>query len=139
MGGLYSTGLEDVIDGTTPWTSTPDRRVLLVTSSHSFDADHDDVADVSANEISQAQREALAGETTIVDDANNRVECDATDTTFASLAAGDTPAYAITYLYNAVDASAILTTSNTLTAPPAPNGGDYVIQWSTEGVWYATN
>lgn len=138
MAGLYSTGLEDVIDGTTDWTATPDRRVLLVTTSYTFDADHDDVADIT-NEISQAQRESLAGETTVVDDANNRVECDATDTTFTTLAAGDTPGRAIVYLYNAVDANAILTCCCDLTAPPAPNGGDYIIQWDAEGVWYATN
>lgn len=141
MGSMFQTGLDALTDGTHPWDAATDFRVSLHTSSYTPDPDHDDMADTT-NELSGGNysRVALAGENTVIDDVNNQIECDATDATFSALelVAGQ-PSQAVVHEYGSgVDANAILMADCTLTTPPAPNGGDYVIQWSGEGVFKIT-
>lgn len=63
---------------------------------------------------------------------------DGDDTTFATLAAGDQPAAAITFVDTGNAATDILISYNSLTTPPAPNGGDYKIVWAAAGVFNLT-
>lgn len=136
---MYNTGIEALGDGTIQW-GTSDLRCILCTSSYTYDADHDDLADgVATDEISQGGRATLDGDATVVDDGNDEVQFDATDETYSSLAAGDTPSQIIIYLYNAVDADAQVLARCALTAPPAPNGGDYTIVWNAEGIFEISN
>jgi len=140
MSRMYNSGMKAIGDGSIPWESA-DVRVLLVTSSYSFDDTDDFVSDVSAAELTNSgyARVALANAASYVDDTNHRARFDADDALFAALGAGDTPAYAIVYLYNASDAAAALICCCGLTTPPAPNGGDYTIQWGAAGIFTATN
>jgi len=134
---LYNRGKYKLGDGSTAWASA-DIRCLLVTSSYTFDADHNTVSQLT-NELSGGSyaRVALSSKTITEDDTLDRVTYDAADTTFASLgAAAGTPARAILYKYNASDASAELISCHDLTSPPTPNGGDYTIVWSSSGTFY---
>jgi hypothetical protein len=135
MGTTFQIGNEDFYDGTTPWSTSVDHRMLLLTSSHTPDPDADFVSDISANEVSDASysRVAVASEAIVVDDANNQIELDCGDVTFPTLD-NVSPAYSNIFVYNAADSAAVLKVTNTLTAPPTANGGDYVIQPSAEGV-----
>lgn len=141
MGNCYNTGLRDIVDGSSRWDGTPDLRVMLLDSSHSFDADNDFVSDIVANEISNPGyiRTALAGENVVVDDANDEIQLDATDTTFISLGAGTTPAFAVVFRNTGADGTSQLLTTNQLTSPPVPDGSDYEIQWNAEGVLEIAN
>lgn len=141
MGTMFQTGLQYLVDGTDPWKTATDFRVSLHTSTYVADPDHDDMADTT-NELSGGNyaRQTSASEAIVIDDANNQIECDCGDVTFPTLgAAAGTPSQAIWFEYGGgVDGSAILIADCTLTAPPTPNGGDYVIQPSTEGVFKIT-
>lgn len=139
MANLYNTGIQDLMDGTIQW-GTSDMRCILLTSSYTFDADHDFLDDVSANEISQGGRAALDGETTVLDLANDEVSADATDETYTALAAGDTPSQIVIYKQNASDAAAELLCRCALPSAPVPNGGDYEIVWDpTDGIFKISN
>lgn len=139
MANWYNSGIQKCLDGTIQW-GTSDMRMILVKSSYTFDDEHDDLADGPAgNEISQGGRATLDGEVVTLDDTNNGAYCDATDETFSSLAAGDTPSQFCVYLYNASDASAQLMCRNALTTPPAPNGGNYTIVFASGGIAYMRN
>jgi len=54
------------------------------------------------------------------------------------LAANDQPFAAVVFVDTGNAATDILISYNTLTSPPAPNGGDYKIQWASAGVFNLT-
>jgi hypothetical protein len=112
--------------------STGTLKVLLVTSSYSFDADHNFVSDVSANEISVSgySRQALGTPTRTEDDTNDFAYLDGDDTTFASLASGQTVGGAIVFWdMGGADSANPLLAFYDLTNT-ATNGGDIVVQWA---------
>jgi hypothetical protein len=140
MANWYNQGLSDIADGSKPWATASDIRVLACTSSYTFDNDHDTVSQIT-NEITNTNyaRTALTGETVIIDDANNEVQLDANNVTYTALAAGNTPSQMISYTEAGTDATRRLMTRNALTSPPAPNGGDYTIVWDSEGLGEFSN
>jgi hypothetical protein len=137
-GALYNKGKTVLVNGTTIW-GTADLRALLVTSSYTFNADHNFVSDIT-NELSGGNyaRVALTGETVTEDDTNDRAVCDASDTTFSALAAAaGTPARAIIFdQAGGADSARALICCVDLTSPATPNGGDYTIQWASTGIAY---
>lgn len=136
MANVYNRGKYNLGTGTVDWTTTA-ITVALVTSSYTYNADHDDLADIT-NELSGGgyARVALGTPTVTENDTNDRVEYDAVDTTFSSLGAlAGTPARTVlAENVGAGDADKELLCSNVLTTPPAPNGGDYTIQWGSTGI-----
>ncbi len=142
MANVYTRGKLAMTDGTlgaAGWTTGgANIGVLLVTSSYTYDPDHDFVSDIT-NELSgggYVRQTGLASRTVAENDTNDRIEYDAADVTFPSLdlAAGQ-PAAAIVY-NNAPgsDATRQLLARVTLPGAPAPNGGDYTITWDAAGV-----
>ena len=138
MSNMYLSGLAAFKAGSIIWTSA-DIRMLLVTSSYTFDESHDFVSNIT-NECTNSgyARQALAGKalTEVLGSHFNKQT--SSNVTFTSVAAGSQPYAAILYLYNAADASAQLICYCPLTTPPAPNGGNYVINcpangWFTDG------
>lgn len=106
---------------------TTDLRVLLVESGYTFDQSHNDVADIT-NECSGTgySRKTLAGESVAV--VSNVVEIEADNVTWTSADFG-TPAGAVVYVYDAVDANARLVCfcdQNDI----ATNGSDYTLKWN---------
>ena len=136
---LYNTGLEKILDGTINLDTPADVRCLLLKSGYTFDPDHDFVSDLTpaSNEITVSgySRQALTGEVISRDDGNNRVMYDAGDVTFSALAAGETIIAAVLYVYNAADSAAALLAYIDL-VDTATNGGDVIIQWHANGIFY---
>jgi hypothetical protein len=134
MANTYTTGVTAFLNKEMDWDADT-YKCILVTSSYTFDADHDTYADIT-NECTNSGYTttgvAMTTSAAANDDANDWTECDATDVTFSSMAAGDQPYAAI--VYNTT-VSNNLVCYCTLTTPPAPNGGDYVIQWHADGVF----
>jgi len=143
---MYNTGIQDLLDGTIIWTggSKTTQYARLLTASYSIDVDHDYLDHTSGGTMSQGAgntSQSLADNTPVatLDTANDEVQADCGDETYAALAAGDTPSQIAVYKYNAADASAELLCNCLLTTPPAPNGGDYTIVWDAEGVFEISN
>jgi len=136
MGTTYQTGNSNFLDGTTDWAAATDHQMALCEAGYSPDPDDDDMADIS-NELSGGNysRTAIDNQSVVIDDANNQIELDCDDVTFSALeAAAGTPTQAVSFLEVGADADDILHVTNDLTTPPLPNGGDYVIQPSAEGL-----
>jgi hypothetical protein len=140
MGNMYQKGLEALLNGDIAW-DTSAFKCMLVTSTYTYNPDHQERDEVT-NEITNtgytAGGNVITTTAAAVDDANDRVEADATDVTFSSLDAGDQPYAAIIYYNSGAAATDTLVAYCLLTSPPAPNGGDYVVQWNAEGVFYIT-
>lgn len=118
------------------WT-TATIRVLLVSSSYTYDADHATVADVSASElgVSGYARQTIASPTVTTDSANNRVVLDAADMTFSALGAGATLGGAIVFKrVGGSDASSDPLIAFIDTNDLILNGGDAIVQWSANGI-----
>ncbi len=139
MANLYNSGMASLCNGTIDWDTTSGIKVALVTSSYTFDADHNAFDDLT-NEITNANYtaggNAISGRTVTQDDANDRAVCDGTDVTFTALAAGDLPGHAIVYRDSGNPSTSELIAYLPLTAPPAPDGNDYVIAWDADGLFY---
>jgi len=140
MANMYNNGLE-ALGGAMNWLTT-NFKVMLVTSTYVYNADHN-FRDSITNEITNtgytAGGNALAGEAIVQDDTNDQAEYDATDTVFTSLAAGDLPDAAIIYQDVGSAATDILLAYCPLTTPPAPDGNNYTIVWSADGVFKIAN
>lgn len=114
-----------------------DIKVCLVTG-HSLDIDGDSAySDVSPDEVSgsgySAGGESLTGQAVTQDNANDRADFDADDLTWTGLDAG-TPNYAI--MYDDTHANKILIGAWEIAT--ASNGGDYTLQWHTDGILLVT-
>lgn len=112
-------------------------KVMLVTG-HSPDIDtHAGYADVSGNEESgtgySAGGEVLTGQAVTQDNANDRAKFDADNVTWTGLNVG-TPSHAI--MYDNTHASKLLIAYWEVTT--ASNGGDYTLQWHSDGILLLT-
>lgn len=139
MAYMYNSGIEALGDGTIQWGTTA-MKVAMVTSTYSFAKTDDTYSGDIDNEITStgytAGGMALAGESTLVDDGNNEVQFDATNTTWAQIDNdGGQPYAAVVY----ESSGGQLLCYNLFTTPPTPNGGSWTIVWSTEGVFEITN
>ena len=115
----------------------------LVTSGYVYSSLHDTYSDLD-HEISNGGYtpggNLIIGRTCTQDDPGERVVHSATNVTFAALAAGDLPAAIVVYRYDATGLPNTLLAYCALTAPPPPNGSDYIVAWSaTTGVFTITN
>ena len=136
MSLMYNTGILALTNGTVIW-GTSDMRCMLV-AAYTFDVAQQYLSDVAAFEITQGGRGTLAGMVVVPDVVNNRTKFDATDLTYTTLAAGDTPTSAIIYKYNVADASAELLCYIPLVGGVAPDGSDYVVSWNSDGLFIIT-
>ena len=136
----YNKGKFSVMNGSVALL-TDTIKVMLVNSSASFNADHNFVSDISANELSGtgyvggfngSGRKTLAGKTITEDDANDRAEFDANDVSWLAISAG-TAAAAVLIKEVTSDADSLLIAyldfSDLVT-----NGGDMTLQWDAEGI-----
>ena len=140
MANMYNNGLEN-LGKAMNWGTTA-FKVMLVTSTYTYDADHnfrDDITNEITNTGYTAGGNALDGETVIQDDAGDQAKYDATDEVFVSLAAGDLPDAAIVYQDVGSAGTDVLLAYCKLTAPPAPDGNNYTIVWSADGVFKISN
>jgi acyl-CoA synthetase (AMP-forming)/AMP-acid ligase II len=113
-----------------------DIRVLLVTSSYTFNADHDSLSDVT-NELSGGgyARQSLTNKSVEPVDGSDLVNLKADDVTFSSLITGTSgvPAGAIVFKHNATASLARLLGYFTdgLPVTTSPGGNDVILDWGT--------
>jgi hypothetical protein len=114
-------------------------KCCLVTVGYGYSPDHNVYADLT-NEITNpgyvAGGNLVAGRTCTEDDALDQLVCAATAVQFTSLGVGDQPFAAVVYL---AAGGTELISYNVLTAPPAPDGSNYVITWAANGVFRLRN
>lgn len=108
-------------------------KLALVTGyTPNIDTDHD-WSDVSGDEVSDASYAAggatLASKVVSLDSGNDYGKFDAADVTWSGLDVG-TPSHAV--LYDDTHASDVLIAYWVLST--ASNGGDYTIQWHSDGI-----
>lgn len=120
------------------WSSST-IKMLLVSSSYTFNPDHDFVDDVDANELSGTGyvRKTLASKTVTVDDTNDEVRYDAADPVYTGADFG-TVAAGIVYVEVTNDTDSIPLAYVELTSPAVTNGGDFTFQFGSDGVFKAT-
>lgn len=117
-------------------------KVMLVSSAYTFNADHNFVSDVSANEISVTNytggfggggRQTVGTKTFTEDDTNDWAYFDAADNVWTALGAGATIGGAILIKEITNDAASPLIAFLDLT-DTATNGGDITIAWNSGGL-----
>lgn len=113
---------------------TADLRAMLVTSSYTFNADHDFVSDVVANEISASgyARQTLGGHAVTLDDTNDRAYADFNDVAFGAIASGATSAKLIVYKQVTNDSDHVLVGCYDFAV--VTNGGTVTAQINTGGL-----
>lgn len=108
--------------------------VMLLTSSHSFNADHNVKADISANEISgtgySANGVVLGSKTITQDDTNDRAVFDGADVQWTT--ATFTARHAV--LFDDTVASDPLLCSIDFGTDKSVTGGTFTISWSASGI-----
>lgn len=132
MSAVYNSAKVALALGQIDWEND-DIRVLLVTSSYTPDIDSHAFVDDITNELSGGEyvRKALTGLDVAQNDTDDRAELDADNVTWTALEAdAGTPARVVVYKHVTNDADSPLIGYVNLTAPPAPNGGDYTIRWN---------
>lgn len=139
MANVYNRGKYILLQGTTPSANwlTGSFTVALVTSSYSYDPDHNSLDDVT-NELSGGNyaRGTISNPTITESDANDRIEFDADDITFTSLesAAGTPARVVIAENVGASDIDRYLICSNTILSAPVPNGSNYTVTHNATGL-----
>lgn len=140
--GFYSQGVLKCLDGTID-LDTSTLKVMLVSSSYSYDPDHDFVDDISANEISATNYTGGFGgagrKTASVSmqrsTTNNRVEIALADLTWTALggASNATPSGCVLiYETGGADTAAIPIAFLDFSDTPT-NGGDFTLDFTALG------
>ncbi len=138
---FYGKGLRSLLDGTIDYL-TATIKVMIVNDGYTFDADHEFISDVVANEVTAsgyvggfagAGRKTLAGKTVTDDTANNRIEFDCSDVVWTALGAGDEAAAVIVVWENTNDAASRVV-AHLDPADLVLNGSDVTLVVNAEGL-----
>ena len=139
-GAIYNTFKERVMEGLYDLSTGGDTIQTMLVGAYTPDIDaHLDYGDVSGTEYATAAGYTVGGETlaaqdVVQDDANDRGVFDGTDETWTSLGplTPTHPSYAIMYDQSADAESPLM--SYWEVSGTAPNGGNYTLQWGTDGI-----
>lgn len=138
--GWYNNGKAKIVDGTIDLINDT-IKIMLVGTGFSFDADHDFVSSIVANEISNtgytggfagAGRKTLASKALAIDDTNDRAEFTSAAITWTTLGAG-VVAGAVLIKEVTDDAASLLIAFIDFTNVD-PGGGDLVLTPDAEGI-----
>ncbi|MEE8331640.1 MAG: hypothetical protein V3R84_07690 [Acidimicrobiia bacterium] len=117
-------------------------RLMLVTSTYVYDADHNVRSDIT-NEITNtgytSGGDAITARAVSQNDATNEAEYDGADLTFAGIDAGDQPAAAIVYRDTGAAATDDLVCYLSLSAAAAPDGSPYQILFDAAALFKITD
>lgn len=138
-GYIYNNFKEQVMNGEFNLGGSGDTIKVILVSGHTPNIDtHAGYSDVSSDEYSTGSGytvggDTLTGQATSQDDTNDRGKFDATDLTWSSLGtlSPATPSHAI--MYDDTHTSNLLICYWVL-GTTATNGGDYTLQWGTNGI-----
>jgi len=139
-GAIYNTFKELVMEGVYNLASGGDTIKTILVGAYTPDIDtHLDYGDVSGTEYATGAGytelgETLAGQDVTLDTGNDRGKFDGTDETWTSLGplTPTHPSYAIMYDADASVAAPLIAYWEV--SGTAPNGGDYTLQWGTNGI-----
>ena len=138
---VFTVAAFDLFNGDLDFNAPNDIRVMLLEKKTDVNKDDLTVAVVllraGTTELSSTNyvRQALANETTVQDDANDRVEFDADDATFSSLVQSSTEAI-VAYLVfkdGGADSSSVPILQVDISPSITPNG-TLTLQWDAEGI-----
>lgn len=137
-GSIYNNFKEQILLGELDLGSAADVIKVILVTGHSLDIDLDvSYGDVSGDEESgtgyTAGGETLANQAVTQDNVNDRADLDGDDVTWTGLDVG-TPNYAI--MYDDTHASKYLIAAWEIAT--ASNGGDYTLEWHTDGILLLT-
>ena len=137
-GASYNNFKEQILLGELDLGNAADVIKVMLVTAHSPDIDaHAGYSDVSGDEESgsgySAGGETLANQAVTQDNANDRADLDGDDVTWTGLDVG-TPSHAI--MYDDTHASKLLIAYWEVTT--ASNGGDYTLQWHSDGILLLT-
>lgn len=109
-------------------------KVMLLTSTHTFNCDHNQKSEIVANEISgtgyTAGGATLGSQTVTQDDANNKATFDAADTVWTT--ASFTTRHAV--IYDDTLANDDLICNIDFTEDKVVSSGTFTIQWNASGI-----
>lgn len=141
---VYNVAKKQLLDGDLDFNAPNDIRVLLLEAATDENPDDATVQAVLARagttELTSTNysRQALTGETTSQDDANDRAEFDAADVTFSSVsrAGSETVVAFVVYKHVTADSDSIpiAFVDSATGLPLTPNGSDITIAWNAEGI-----
>jgi hypothetical protein len=141
---LYNAGADAIRQGGAIDWDTDTIKIMLVDNTHTPDADHDHIDDISADEISVtgyvggfagAGRKTLASCTVTKNTTDDRIVYDAADPSAWTLSAGVTIGGAVVYWHDTDDATSIPIAFLDFT-DTATNGGTFTIAFDAAGVFY---
>jgi len=137
-GAIYNNFKEQILLGELDLGNGADTIKVILVTGHTPNIDtHAVLTDVSGDEESgtgyTAGGETLANQAVTQDDANDRADFDGDDVTWTGLDVG-TPSHAI--MYDDTHASDYLIAYWEVTT--ASNGGDYTLQWHSDGILLLT-
>jgi hypothetical protein len=143
--GVYNKFKTKLADGTIDWDTTTNIKVMLVGTGYTFDAEHDFVGDIVAQESSGsgyvggytgAGRKAIATRTVVQVDASDRAELRTADgsVTWTAINVGAVKAAVIFHEITSDAASELIAYIDTTGFPVTTNGGDFTINWNAAGV-----
>lgn len=143
----YNAGIKGIQDRTIDYASDT-IKVMLVTSSYTFNQDETSMTTASSAEpnitgytagFGSASRRTLASKTITNDTTNNRSVFDAADpATWTALGAGATLSAAIVYKHITDNATSVPITYLDFT-DTATNGGDFSVAYDAGGIFYIQN
>lgn len=145
--GAHTSGVQKMLDGTHPLLSSTIKVMLLAAGVYTYNPDDDvvdaggasDVADAELNVSGytpghgSASRKTLASKTISVNDANNRVECDAADVSWIALGAGATIGAAEMVVEAGADDTATQLLNYLDPSDVPTNGSDVTLQFASNG------
>lgn len=133
-------GMQDLVDGTSPWAVASDLRARLLMSSTTADTQNN-IATLSAYTLidsfdgSGAASVALTGEAVNVDSGNNRIEVDADDVPFGVLGNGTRQVQGVEiFRFVTNDADSVPLVFLQFASNFNPGGGTVTVNWNAEGI-----
>lgn len=134
---VYNTGKEQILNGGID-LDTNTIKAMLVGTGYTEDADHDYVADLSANESAGTNYVRKTLTITITkDDTNDRVVVDATDVTWTALGADVGTVYGVVIFKDTGnDATSPLIYFGKFSTAYVSNGADLTLVFAALGLFY---
>ncbi len=129
---LTNFAIKDFANGDLDWENDDIRCLLVTSSYTPNQDTHQFVSSVTNELSGGAYvRKTLASKATTQDNANDRADLSANNVTWAALeAVAGTPARAVVFKFVTNDADSRIVGWIDFTAPPVPNGGDWTAKWN---------
>lgn len=133
-------GLQDLVDGSKPWTSGSDPRARLLMTNTTADTENNKATlsaytTIDSFDGSGASNVALTTEAANLDSGNNRIELDADDVAFGALGNGTRQIQGVLiYFHVTNDADSIPFVFIQFSSNVNPGGATLTVAWDAQGI-----